>query len=145
MIVDIFGFQLSPRHNKRNCIENVFALNKELELYDKTLLDKPCVLLVNKMDMNGSDEEYLKYKNLFENLADGLNLCPEELKPTNLIKFEQIIPISAKNNFEMDKVKTELRRILDLEMKQKQFEDSINENLNEKIVEKLRERGPKVY
>ena len=145
MIIDIFGFQLSPRHNKRNCLENIFALNKELELYDKSLLDKPCVLLVNKMDMNGSNEEYLRYKKLFANLADGLDQCPEELRPTKLLKFEQIIPISAKNNLEMDTVKTELRRILDLEVKQKQFEENINENPNEILVQKLRERGPKVY
>ena len=145
MIIDIFGFQLSPSHTKRNCIENIFALNKELELYDKTLLDKPCVLLINKMDMNGSNEEYLRYQKCFENLSEGLEHCPDELKPTTLLKFEQIIPISAKNNQEIDKVKVALRRILDLEVKQQQFEETINENPNEKILQKLRERGPKVF
>ncbi|GBP09604.1 GTP-binding protein 10 homolog [Eumeta japonica] len=38
-MVDIFGFQLSPQHEKRDCLENIFALNKELELYDPSLLE----------------------------------------------------------------------------------------------------------
>ena len=97
------------------------------------------------MDMNGSNEEYLWYKRIFTNLNDGLDQCPDELRPTRLLKFEEIIPISAKNNQEMDKVKAELRRLLDLEVKRKQFEENINENPNEKLLLKLSERGPKVY
>lgn len=50
MVVDLDGFRLSAAHAQRSCVENVFALNKELELYDETLLCKPCVLLVNKID-----------------------------------------------------------------------------------------------
>jgi len=52
-MVDIFGFQLSPRHPHRDCVANIFALNKELELYDPSLLEKPSVLLLNKMDKEG--------------------------------------------------------------------------------------------
>lgn len=50
MVVDIDGFKLSATHAHRSCVENVFALNKELELYDETLFEKPCVLLLNKID-----------------------------------------------------------------------------------------------
>lgn len=50
MVVDIFGFKLSPSHPHRTSIENVFALNKELELYDDSLFQKPCILLLNKID-----------------------------------------------------------------------------------------------
>lgn len=142
LIVDIFGFQLSHRHIKRNCLENIFALNKELELYDKTLLDKPAVLLVNKMDLEGSIEEYIKYENFFENLQDGLHLCPEEIKPTQILNFERVIPISAKSNKEIDKVKLNLREILDIVEKRKLEEvDDVNENL---LQRKLMERGPKI-
>lgn len=56
MCVDLHGFRLSASHAHRTCLENVFALNKELELYDETLLQKPCVLLVNKIDtLSGAD------------------------------------------------------------------------------------------
>lgn len=50
MCIDVNGFRLSVAHAHRTCVENVFALNKELELYDPTLLQKRCVLLVNKID-----------------------------------------------------------------------------------------------
>lgn len=50
MVVDIFGFKLSATHRHRTCVENVFALNKELELYDESLFEKPCILLLNKID-----------------------------------------------------------------------------------------------
>lgn len=49
-------------------MENIYALNKELELYDKTLLEKPCVLLVNKMDKDGAIEEICKYDKYFGKL-----------------------------------------------------------------------------
>lgn len=52
MVVDIFGFKLSPSHPHRSNIENVFALNKELELYDQSLFEKPCILLLNKTDLS---------------------------------------------------------------------------------------------
>ncbi len=141
MIIDIFGFQLSPKHTKRNCLENVFALIKELELYDEALLAKPCVLLVNKMDLKGSIEEYLKYEKIFENLDQGLELCAPELRPTQLLKFERIIPISAKDNKEIDKVKNGVREILDLVEKRRLFEEEME---NTSLKEKLRERGPKL-
>lgn len=57
MVVDMHGFRLSPSHAQRTCLENVFALNKELELYDEQLLRKPCVLLVNKIDTAQSEGE----------------------------------------------------------------------------------------
>lgn len=58
MVVDLFGFQLSVIHHLRTCIQNIFALNKELELYDKELIDRPCVLLLNKIDRDNAQIEY---------------------------------------------------------------------------------------
>lgn len=58
MVVDLFGFRLSNMRRLRTCLENIYALNKELELYDKELIDRPCVLLLNKIDMDGARSEY---------------------------------------------------------------------------------------
>lgn len=140
LIVDIFGFQLSHNHLKRNCLQNVYALNKELELYDPTLLDKPSVLLVNKMDMNGSDEEFLRYEKHFHDLTLGLDECPEEIRPEKLLKFDRIIPISARDNKQINKVKLQVREVLDLDNERKQQEL----DADDKIVNKLREHGPKM-
>lgn len=62
MVVDLFGFRMSVMHQLRNCIQNIYALNKELELYDKELLDRPCILLLNKIDEEGAQNEYDKIK-----------------------------------------------------------------------------------
>lgn len=62
MVVDLFGFKLSNIHRLRTCIQNIFALNKELELYDEQLIDRPCILLLNKIDEDGAQDEYEKIK-----------------------------------------------------------------------------------
>ena len=69
LIVDINGFQLSQKHQRRNCLENVYSLNKELELYDSTLLEKPSILLVNKMDLDGSIDKFVEYENYFNDFS----------------------------------------------------------------------------
>lgn len=143
LIVDIFGFQLSQNHVRRNCLQNVYALNKELELYDATLLDKPSILLVNKMDVNGSDEEYLRYEKHFHDLTLGLDECPEELRPDHLIKFEHVIPISAKTNQEIVKVKLQIREVLDSEFERKQEEEN-HIDVDSKLERRLKEHGPKM-
>lgn len=58
MVVDLFGFKLSEVYRLRTCIQNIFALNKELELYDENLMHRPCILLLNKIDEDGAQQEY---------------------------------------------------------------------------------------
>lgn len=140
LIIDIFGFRLSQNHIKRNCLQNVYALNKELELYDATLLDKPSVLLINKMDTNGSEEEFLRYEKNFKDLSLGVDECPEEIRPEQLMKFDRIIPISAKDNKEIDKVKQHIRDVLDQEHERKQQELDVDDRISRKISE----HGPKM-
>lgn len=68
MVVDIFGFKLSPSHPHRSNIENIYALNKELELYDESLFEKPCILLLNKIDLNTSKRDLSELVAKAENL-----------------------------------------------------------------------------
>lgn len=77
LIVDIFGFQLNQNHKKRNCLENVYSLNRELELYDPSLLEKPCVLVVNKMDLDGSSEELKKLEKYLYNLQSTFTIITQ--------------------------------------------------------------------
>lgn len=72
MVVDLFGFQLSNAHHQRTCLENIYALNKELEMYDKELLKKPCILLLNKIDQDGSQDKYDEIKEKVLNLSGEL-------------------------------------------------------------------------
>lgn len=112
-MVDIFGFQLSPRHTHRDCLSNIYALNKELELYDPELLEKPCVLLLNKMDREGAKELLSNLKPFLKDLNSSLSACPDELRPKRVIQFKHILPISAKNSARISEVKQNLRATLD--------------------------------
>jgi Obg family GTPase CgtA len=144
LIIDVFGFQLSVNHMHRNCLENVYSLNKELELYDPTLLEKPSILLVNKMDTNGSNEEFMRYEKFFKDLSIGLNECPKEIRPNTLLKFDQVIPISAKSRTGIHKVTEGIRDVLDIAAEQERLSEEVDQRFDDKIERKLREYGPKV-
>lgn len=70
-------------------------------------------------------------------------MCPEELVPSKLLSIDAVIPISAKSMKEIEKVKQEVRTILDLKAEEKLQEESSLDR-NEQLQLKLRERGPKV-
>lgn len=74
MMVDLHGFRLTNMHRLRTCIQNIYALNKELELYDSELLHRPCILLLNKIDEDGAQAEYEKVKDIVVDLECKLNL-----------------------------------------------------------------------
>lgn len=137
-VVDIFGFQLSAQRIKRSSLETVYALNKELELYDETLLEKPSILLVNKMDVPESKELWTTYQNMMEHLAEHIEQCPEEIRPQKLLKFEKIIPISAKDSQNIEYVQHTLREVLDewAAVKHLPSEDEIKKRLQEQVTEK---------
>lgn len=143
IIIDIFGFQLSHNHPRRNCLQNIYALNKELELYDPSLLEKPSILLVNKMDKNGSEEEFLRYEKNFNDLTLGIDECPEEIRPSMLLNFDRIIPISAKFKKEVEKVQAGVREVIETNT-EIQKDEELQEEINEKLQKKLREHGPKM-
>lgn len=143
LIVDIDGFQLSQQHQRRSCLENVYSLNKELEMYDETLLEKPSILIINKMDLEGGVDKFIKNENFFNDLSLGIDQIPENIRPDKLLKFEKVIPISAKRVQEVDKVKDIIREVIDLIEDRKQTEN-IDEKVNEKLRRKLMEHGPKL-
>ncbi|XP_059618789.1 GTP-binding protein 10 homolog [Phlebotomus argentipes] len=139
LIADIFGFQLSPQHKRRNCLENVYALNRELELYDATLLEKPAILLINKLDIEGAHEEYENIKSILHQLDHGLENCPEEIRPQKLMEFERIIPISAKENVDIGRVTACIRDVLD-----EAAAEGLSDPDTEILSRRMREVGPKI-
>lgn len=142
LIVDINGFQLSQKHARRNCLENVYSLNKELELYDPTLLEKPSILLVNKMDLDGSIDTFIENEEYFNDLSLAVDQISEDIRPENLLKFEKVMPISAKKYQEVEKVKEEIRQVID-DLDRRNSEN-MDAKVNEKLQRKLMEHGPKM-
>lgn len=52
----------------RDPIEDYLTINKELEEYDKTLLDRPQIVVANKMDVEIAKDNLEKFKNHFPDL-----------------------------------------------------------------------------
>ncbi|UYV62327.1 GTPBP10 [Cordylochernes scorpioides] len=86
-VVDVLGFQLHPTVPHRTALENVLLLNQELEKYQKNLLYKPAILLVNKMDFDEEEKlktfkklvkkwEYINVPSSTEGGPHGLSISP---------------------------------------------------------------------
>lgn len=98
MVVDVNGFKLSAAHQQRSCLENVFALNKELEMYDESLFEKPCVLLVNKLDTVSSAHdinELLQKLRHLKGIFESSNMHFSDLKYKNQFRLRCRVPRRA--------------------------------------------------
>uniref|UniRef100_A0A914I3F7 GTP-binding protein n=1 Tax=Globodera rostochiensis TaxID=31243 RepID=A0A914I3F7_GLORO len=121
MIVDVHGFQLGPNEPYRSALEMIALLNKEMEQYDRALVKKPVVLLLNKVDVEdgeqkaeelcefllgeGRDGRWPKRLTVPTGKESGL-----DLRPYYPIRFRSIHAISAKAR-QLGNVKTVLRKI----------------------------------
>jgi len=117
-IVDLHGFQLSPFHPARSALETIMLLNRELELYQADLTDKPAILVLNKMDLPNS---YPVIQSVRQTLRDEdsyhrfLDTLSPELRPRYPVKFDQIIPISAaKDPLSVGNLRSAIRKQLDV-------------------------------
>ncbi|XP_050302015.1 GTP-binding protein 10 homolog [Anthonomus grandis grandis] len=142
MVVDINGFQLSYDYPHRDCLETIMLLNKELELYDKELLNKPSLLLINKMDTEGAMDKYMEVKNNLKNFKEYMSKYDENRRPTRILNFADIIPISAKEReSDIEKVKNRLRTLLDV---LSDLERNEPDDLYGELKGQMTERGPRL-
>lgn len=137
-IVDIQGFQLSPKHGYRSCLETVLLLNKEIELYKPDLLKMPAMIIVNKMDTDNANNILEEIKPALHNLSSYVSTCPEEIRPEKVIHFDYVFPTSliAKDKEAVAKLKNKIRSILD------KYEENTRAlehgNLDSRLMERLR-------
>ncbi|KAL3283162.1 hypothetical protein HHI36_006314 [Cryptolaemus montrouzieri] len=144
LVVDINGFQLSPQYPYRSCLDTVLLLNKELELYKPHLIEKPTLMLINKMDTVGASEKYDEIKEYFNNLSKIANQYDDDIRPEKFLKFRDILPVSIKENKEdVEFVKEKLRKHLDILADEEAIEND-NLDLYQDVRKHMRERGPKV-
>ncbi|XP_071579474.1 GTP-binding protein 10 homolog [Temnothorax nylanderi] len=147
-IVDIQGFQLSPRHGHRSCLETVVLLNKEIELYKPDLLRMPAVIIINKMDTDNADNILKEIKPVLHNLSSYVSTCPEEIRPEQVIRFDDILPTSliSKDKETIAAIKDRIRSILDkYEEKKHAIEHgNLDSRLMERINRKFEEHTPTV-
>lgn len=143
-IVDIQGCQVSLKHDHRSCLETVLLLNKEIELYKPDLLERPSMIIVNKMDTPDANEIYEEIKPKLQNLTKFLSEFDESIKPQRVLQFDDIFTASLKlkNANEIDEIKTKIRHIIDKYEEQKITEKT--KILEGQLCEKL-ERQWKQY
>lgn len=80
------------RENARNPIEDYEIIKNELKKYNEKMLNKPSVIIANKMDADGASENLKEFKKKYPN--------------------EVIIPISAATNQGLDKLMITLNDII---------------------------------
>lgn len=142
MVIDVSGFQLSNQHTKRSALETIILLNKELELYNPDYLDKPMALIVNKMDLPGSEEILIEIKDKLECLSEFSQGLPENFKCDKVVKFEEVIPISANERTGIEVVKDYVRSSLS-DIAEKTIIEDVEVQLN-KLKLLSREAGPRL-
>uniref|UniRef100_A0A1I7Z532 OBG-type G domain-containing protein n=1 Tax=Steinernema glaseri TaxID=37863 RepID=A0A1I7Z532_9BILA len=111
MVVDIMGFQLKVDVTEpyRSALETVALLNREIENYDLKILQKPTVLVLNKIDLPGGVKKAGDLQELFAS-GQWVKSVPQELRPSNPVLFDKVIAASAKNS-ELDSFKPSIREI----------------------------------
>jgi len=112
-IIDIDGFQLSGRFEKRTAFETIVYLNKELELYDSSLIDKPSILVLNKIDLPNAKEKCDEFLKLYEDFDKSVENIEEYWRPTKKIFFDSIVHVSVKNNIHVDTLCVKIRELID--------------------------------
>ncbi|KAH7962313.1 hypothetical protein HPB52_015428 [Rhipicephalus sanguineus] len=130
-IVDINGFRLNNASLHRSAYETVMSLNKELELYKEDLLSKPAILAVNKMDTEGAMD---KYEELLEQLRKARqqvffrmsSSLDEDIRPSVLMNFDEIIPIIARDAKNTLQVKQKIRTFIDLYVEQQRRAEEVS-------------------
>jgi len=124
-VIDVTGFQFKSASPIRSALETILILNKELELYKDELIKKPAICAITKMDTPGAEEKFetlTHHLNDIDNVITDTNLVNPEFVPTDLIKFADIIPISAKFSPKtVQYLKQRVREVID------DYEDEENE------------------
>ncbi|XP_017754633.1 PREDICTED: GTP-binding protein 10 homolog [Eufriesea mexicana] len=141
-IVDIQGCQVSSKFKYRSCLETVLLLNKEIELYNPDLLDRPAMIIINKMDTEGANEIYNEIKPKLHNLTEFSSEFDESIQPKRVLQFDDILTTSLilKNATEVQDIKKKIRYVIDKYEEQKIH--SNDDNLNIEIKRQIQQYTP---
>lgn len=143
LVADIQGFQLGPQYPYRSCLDTVVLLNKELELYRDDLLDKPAMLVVNKMDVAEAQSKYDEVKDKLRHLSDVVSDYPEELRPERVLNFTEVMAISADTDPRgVEELKHIIREELDFHAALKQ--EDLETNMIAKLRAQMAPKGPQM-
>ena len=99
------------RFFSRDGYETLLLLTKELMLYDSTLLRKPSILILNKVENDESQRKAEEILNSFEKRIIPRSI--QDLAPFEFPQFQETMKISAKERINLEKVAEVFRSELD--------------------------------
>lgn len=118
-VIDINNVNLGPSYPSRSPLETLCILNKEIEMYDDTLLNKPSMCVISKMDtIVDADERYARFKSDLKSLQTledetrGAIIDPD-LMPKRLLEFDEVLSLSSQTKFNTEYFKKVARKIMD--------------------------------
>jgi len=129
-VIDVNGFRLNPLSPHRTAFDTIVLLNKELELYQDVLTDKPSILVINKMDTVMSEEQSSHLLDDVKNISDVTKEWSEETRPKNFIYFDDILQISAKTGANVPELKLRIRELIDFHAEEKKEIDPEIKSVN---------------
>lgn len=125
MVLDVNGFRWKDPWPERTAAETLLLLDRELEFYDSTLLHKPRVVLVNKMDTKTADDNLKRFSDDMQEVREcmyGPNgrsysskriSIGREALPSRLYPFLAVFPVNTKKEKSLEKFKHFIREIID--------------------------------
>jgi Obg family GTPase CgtA len=115
-VIDINGFQLEYRSPLRSAFDSIVFLTKELELYEPSLLHKPAILAINKIDQLEDKTKLNEFYYSLDNYKEILKTDYEDKWcPKDFFHFKHIVEIAGKYGTNCDHLCSILRRALDEE------------------------------
>ncbi|XP_054163067.1 GTP-binding protein 10-like, partial [Oppia nitens] len=113
-VIDINGFTFRPEWPQRTPLDTYLLLNRELELFDDTLLNKPAILVVSKIDNKKCIENYEIFVDQLKDFKENnsKNLI-NDMKSNKFIHFDKIIGVCSKNGYNIPELRDIIRNIID--------------------------------
>lgn len=114
-VLDVSGIQLGPESPLRTPFHQLVLLHKEICLYNDSLLKKPAVLIISKMDKPYAQEKYEQFVDHFERAKAGdLSVIPDDLQLERPFgEFEDLITVSAVSGQNITRLRERIREIID--------------------------------
>ena len=124
-VVSSFGYELTPDMKPLSPIKVLLSLMREIELYDHLLIQKPALLVFTQMDREDSQAEF----DLFQKQLEDINQLkfdeheiPKELRPSRIIRFDQVLPISSVTGQNISELRDCIRKVIDQHYEQEMIE-----------------------
>ena len=138
LVVDIDGFQLKSTHPFRSPVETIILLLKELLLYQDLLLERPLLLVLNKMDINNAehkkDEILAELKNVKHHpLMHDSELSSDLLPVLDKLcinNFQNVFPVSSLTGYGVDEFRNALYQQVPKTSSFEDDHDSDDDNLD---------------